>query len=274
MKRKAAQSIGTTTLMLRELALVPFGYLLVSRVKTARDLAYLFSTQLVPGAYLTVRLSDLSSEASLILFAAGYVAFLSIYETGYLVNDAWDAKLTTGGRLRVPFPIEAWFIIAFVGIRLLAWFAISWWFQRLDDDAWLAMSMGLIGAFSLHNYVKDNTHRLATFVQLTLLRFAMPVVFVVGSTQFVSVLLISSILYLHFRGLAYLDSKDLLVMPGRRKPAFGLTQTILFFPLIAVICVVQRSFIYGEVWGYYCAVYTLWYFLSRIGQTRPRDAVS
>ena len=103
--------------MLQRLALVPFGYLLVSRVKAARDLVYLFSTQLLPGAYLAVRLGDLSPEAAIIVFAAGYIAFLSIYEIGYLANDSWDAKLAKGGRLRVPFPIKGWFVVAFVGIR-------------------------------------------------------------------------------------------------------------------------------------------------------------
>ena len=128
------------------------------------------------------------------------------------------------------------------------------------------MSIGLVGAFTLHNLVKDNTYRLATFVQLTLLRFVMPVTFVVGASEFTGIAIISAIFYLHFRGLAYLDSKNFLVMPGRKNPAFGLIETLLFFPLIIVLCFTQGSFVYGEVWVYYSVVYAIWYLLPNSGR--------
>jgi hypothetical protein len=120
------------------------------------------------------------------------------------------------------------------------------------------MTACLICAFTLHNSVKENAFRLASFVQLTLLRFIMPIIFVVGSAHFAPLSCLCVLLYMHFRNLSYLESKGFLVMPERKIPSFSFIQILMFAPMVIVLSVVQNNIIYGEVWAYYCAVYAGW----------------
>lgn len=253
--------------MIRQIiALLPFGYIAVTRIRYLRDFLYLLLTQLLPSAYLAVRLGDVAGNYYLLSFVAGYFAFLSIYELGYLLNDSWDASSSDDGRNRIPFNVNAWFVACFVIIRGTTWISISEFWDRLGDEFWLTLTVCLISTFLMHNLVKENSLRLASFAQLTIMRFTMPIIFAIGSIHFLTIASIAFMFYLHFRSLAYLDSKNLLAMPVRKMSFFGITQIALFAPLVFALSIADDSLIYFELWIYYLVVYATWFFVSPLNR--------
>lgn len=239
-------------------ALVPFGYSLLTRFNTAREFLYLVATQWIPGIWLVHRLGEVDLTEAAVLYAAGYLAFIALYEIGYLVNDTWDARRQTGARRRFDHAIGPGYAVAFVAIRLAMWAVVGAAVGRIGDPDWLALSASLVAAFALHNLLSQNHLRIASFTQLTLLRFAVPVLFGLGSGQFLLVLFVCTLFYLTFRLLAYLDSKDFLTMPERKAAGFGLLQIVLLFPLVALSTLATGERVIPEFFVYFTLLYGLY----------------
>jgi hypothetical protein len=249
----------------KAMALVPFGYSLITRFNTARDFLYLVATQWIPGIWLVHRLGAVDLAAAAALYAAGYLAFIALYEIGYLVNDTWDARRQTDARRRFDHAIGPGYAVAFVAIRLAVWAIVGAALGRLGDPDWLMLSAALAAAFAIHNFLSQNHLRIASFTQLTLLRFAVPVLFGLGSGQFLLVLFVCTLFYLSFRLLAYLDSKGFLTMPERKAAGFGLLQIVLLFPLVALSTVVTGEPVILELFVYFTLLYGLYALRPRWG---------
>ena len=205
--------------MSRLLTLVPFGYLLVTRTTRPKDLAYLVASSWIPAIWLAFRLGGTDFVGALAGFALGYVAFLCVYEIGYLVNDSWDAARSASGRHRVNFEVSPSYAFAFVLIRLACWAAIGWTTGWWTDPLWLGTYAMLVIALCEHNLLTSPALRLTSFVQLAVLRFLAPIAALVPRERVAAALLSAVIFYAYLRALSYLESKDLLTMPERRAPA-------------------------------------------------------
>ena len=250
-------------IILKIIAIIPFGYVIVSRVRKFQDVIHLVVTQFVPGVFLTYKLGNSSLALSGAGYFSGYIAFLSIYEVGYLANDAWDAKSKDGGRLRLPFTVDIMFLIPFFTIRLVTWYLLTVKWQPIGDLKWIVMSLTLAVVFALHNLVKNDSFRIATFVQLTILRFCMPIFFAIGVKSASQIMMLSSIVYLHFRSLAYLDSKKLLIMPVRKEKKFGIIEIVLFFPILSLLSYIESESMYLELWLYFVSLYSAYLIKSK-----------
>jgi hypothetical protein len=211
----------------KAMALVPFGYSLITRFNTARDFLYLVATQWIPGIWLVHRLGAVDLAAAAALYAAGYLAFIALYEIGYLVNDTWDASATAG---------------------------------RIGDLDWLALCAVLMVAFALHNLLTQNYFRIASFTQLVFIRFSTPILFGVDSENIL--LFTCTIFYFMFRFLPYIEEKGFFLMNERRLANFGVVQTSIYFPLIFIICVSIENLYFFEIFLYFVSVYGLYYFIS------------
>lgn len=247
------------------LALLPFGYMAVTRLRTLRDFLYLALTQWGAGILLTYRLSERSPLEAVFGYAVGYLAFVSVYEIGYFVNDTWDASKQPNARARFPIKIGAVYCIAFVVVRVAVWITVSNATGHLLSADWLMMYAALVIVFALHNLFPQNHIRLATFVQLTLLRYILPILATVGMEHLLMLLVVASVFYLHFRSLAFLDSKDLLAMQGRKDRAFGLVQILIFLPLAIIISHAMQISVFLELWLYYALLYGVWYTAGEVG---------
>jgi hypothetical protein len=84
-------------------SLLPFGYYAVTRGTDTRELGFLVATSWIPAIWILFRLGGDGIGPAAFTFAIGYVAFIAIYELGYLVNDSWDAARSPDGRKRLPF---------------------------------------------------------------------------------------------------------------------------------------------------------------------------
>ncbi len=149
-----------------------------------------------------------------------YLAFISIYELGYLMNDYYAFSREDNGRDRrivalQPFTI-AWMVVS----RLLVFTAISLAWPSAGNLAWWCFFSALGVVFCLHNLLPDPQLKILTFAWLSWLRFMAPVIFVVQGDQLMGISFGAAAGYVGFRALAYLDSKDMLNMPGRKSTRF------------------------------------------------------
>lgn len=240
---------------MKAVALVPFGYAVVTRLNTPRDFLYLVATQWIPGIWLVHRLGEVDLAEAALLYAAGYLAFIALYEIGYLVNDTWDARRQPDGRHRFSHGIGPGYAVVFVAIRVVIWAGVSFAWGQLGNPDWLALSAALAASFVLHNLIVQNYLRIASFTQLTFLRFSIPILFGLDASHFLTVNLICVLFYFNFRFLAYLDAKNFLNMPERKYKHFGVAQTVSFLPFVTILSLKTNSILYIEILIYFTFIY-------------------
>jgi len=254
--------ISSGSRLTKPLMLVPFLYSLITRFNGARDRAYLVASSWIPATWLIFRLSDVGLVAAIVKFALGYLAFIAVYEIGYFINDAWDARKSAAGRRRIDFAWGPAFVILFVAIRVALWLAIGYATGWISDPVWLACFAALAAAIAQHNLIASPALRAASFFQLSTLRFAVPVVASVPRQALLLVFAAALLFYTYFRFLSYLDSKALLDMPARRRPQFGFVQGLMLAPLAILISFLSSSTILAELALYFVMIFGLWIVLS------------
>ena len=256
----------------RAVSLLPFGYFAATRIDGPRDLAYHAATSWLPAILLLFRLTDMDVTRSVTTFAVGYLAFIAIYEIGYLVNDAWDARRTGEGRARLGFSLDWPYLAAFLAIRIGLWGSIAMLTGWAASPPWLAGYAALAFAFSQHNLVRHNGLRIASFYGLATLRCVLPVVAAIPAIAIMSVLLVAMILYAFQRLLAYMESKDLLNLAKRRDPSFGFFLLLSFAPLTLFFAYVLQARILAELTAYYLVIHGGWWLFSAVRAPRRRHS--
>jgi len=243
--------------------LVPFLYTMATRFTTARDFTYLVVSSWLPGIWILFRLGDHGLGESALYFAAGYLCFVSVYEIGYFVNDAWDAPKTEGGRARIRFAFGRAFVISFVVVRIGVWAGLGSLFGWIGDMVWLAAFAALVAAFTEHNLIRPAAFRSASFFQLACLRFSIPVIGETPADKLLLLLFTSIVFYTYFRFLAYLDGNDHLAMPDRRRREFGVVQIAMLAPFIAFGAYVSGEILLLELLGYFVTLYGIYALIAR-----------
>jgi hypothetical protein len=241
----------------RPVSLLPFGYLLVSRGRDPWELLYMAGNSWLPAIWLLLRLSGLPPVQALTSFVLGYLAFISCYELGYLTNDSWDAARSSAGRRRIGFAVTPAYLLLFVAIRVAVWLIIGLFTGWLLELPWAAGYVALVAAFTLHNVLHSPTVRIASFLQLSILRFLLPIVGALKPGTLLIALAVAFLFYTIFRLLSYLDSKDLLSMNERRTGQFKLAVVAVQAPIALYLSVVAGSTVIAEMFVYYVALYAL-----------------
>jgi len=214
------------------LYLLPFTYFLNTRLRGGSVSFHLIFEWLAAGL-LAVSIGGSDVYTSLLLALGSYLAFISLYEIGYLVNDLFAANKEVGGRKRGPQGASIGWIMLWFGVRLLVFLLVTVLMGRLLSPEWWSFFAALMLVFALHNLLEDKEMKSATFQWLAWLRFMAPVVFVVEESLLMGVGLAAAVAYVSFRMFGYLDSKGLLQMPGRKRSSFR----VCFFlmPLVGVM---------------------------------------
>ena len=241
----------------RPLSLFPFGYLLVSRGKDPWELLYMVGNSWIPATWLIVRLGGLDPLHAMLTFVLGYLAFISCYELGYLTNDSWDAARSAGGRRRIGFAVTPFYLLLFVAIRIAVWAAIGLFTGWITQLPWLCGYAALVAAFALHNVLQSPTIRIASFMQLSILRFLLPILGALTAGTYLVAVAIAFLFYTIFRLLSYLDSKNLLKMDERRTGQFKLAIVAVQAPIAILLSVLAGSTVIAELFVYYLALYGL-----------------
>lgn len=250
--------------------LIPFFYFLGTRINRFLDAIFLVATSFVPAWWILTRGSDLTALEAGVSFLIGYLCFISFYEIGYFFNDTWDAlRQKDGGRRRIGFKPGLAYSSLFIALRLAIWGGAAYFLGWLGNPVWLACYAALALAMAQHNLIASSAYRAASFYQLAVLRFICPIAGALPKDQLVSAILPALLLYTYIRYLSYLDSKDLLLMPERREPTFGVVQIGMLAPLVAVIAYMLNNRVLLELLGYYFVVFGGFALVQRVKARDP-----
>lgn len=255
---KERMQTSSTFSWAKAISLVPFAYYYRTRAYKPADLAYSVAVSWLPPIWLAHRLAELSLVEAVGLFVPGYLCFIAIYEIGYLVNDAWDARKDPNGRQRIDFRVGALYLLTFVAIRAAVWAVVGIRMGWIGDPVWLSCFGALVVAFAQHNLMSSPAYRSASFYQLAALRFLTPIVAIIPPADIPLVLVVATFLYIYFRFLSYLDSKKMLVMLKRKSPSFGLVQVAMLTPFLAFVSLALGTWLMVELTLYFLVIYGLW----------------
>lgn len=199
--------------------ILPFAYFYKTRLSKGA-LSFHFVFEWMAAALLVTAFGSMGSGASLAHSVLCYLAFISLYEIGYLVNDLFSAQREAAGRQRGPAGVSRWWVLVWVVARLAVFVWVTALLHQQTVLAWWSYFTAMGVVFFLHNSLVDGEFKVVTFSWLAWFRFMAPVIFVVEPGQIMGIAFGAAMVYAGFRLFGYLDSKDLLRMPGRQRPGF------------------------------------------------------
>jgi hypothetical protein len=225
------------------LFLFPFGYFLKTRLNTLSAWLFHGYAEYLLG-FLLLLYSGLSPIEAFKNFVPGYLAFISIYEIGYIFNDFVSVRFEKNPRKRLSSwnPSSA-LIMLWVLIRVAFFLAISYYLGVSDNRQWLLFYLSLVIVFALHNSLNKKGYKIFTFVSLAFIRFYAPVFLFLSTGMLLQTLAGVFIHYILFRTITYIDSKDLLRIPDRNSLSFKTAFYALFIPLSGLISILSINWL-------------------------------
>lgn len=211
--------------------LLPFTYFWSSRLRTGNIGFHLVFEWIAVAVVVAALCADTLRE-SLLGALISYLAFISVYEIGYMANDFFAAKKELDGRHRGGQGTPDSWVFCWIVARILAFIGLTWWLGTQYLPSWWAFFIGLAVSFAMHNLMTDRELKSGTFTWLSWFRFMAPIMFVVPAEQLLGIAFACGMTYSAFRQFGYLDSKGLLAMPGRKRIVFR--WAFFMWPLLAV----------------------------------------
>lgn len=248
---------------------VPFAYTLATRMRSLRAFGHNAAMAWIP-AFALLLADGRPLGFALVEFAVGYLAFIAIYELGYMTNDLWDARRDPGGRHRLDAQPGAAWVAIFVAVRIALAAGIAlvngWW----SVPVWSIGMAILVLAFAAHNIVAPRW-RLLTFPVLAILRFLLPVGAMLSTAMWPAALIVAILLYTAPRWLAYAESKGFTPPELRQRARFRSQFLLWLSPLVIAGCWWARSAVPAIALVYYLAVTALAEPRGRASGDRPAD---
>lgn len=251
--------------MLNFLLGIPFLYFQRTRLNNLKSVLFHSYAEWFLALVILV-FSGYSVTDSLRNFLLGYLAFISLYEIGYITNDVHSVRHEAKPRKRLKdFNPSDTVVGIWIAIRIAVFAGVSYFLHALTDMRWAVFYGVLALMFFLHNYLKDKQLKTFTFMNLAFLRFLAPF-FIFLSTDQILLWLPGIVLhYVFFRTLTYMDSKDLLNMPGRDTVPFKLNYYLLLGGISLVIFMLTGK--PQTLWmnAYFFGFWLFFFLLQRIG---------
>lgn len=218
---------------MRALLLIPFSYAYLSRYK--EDVWFYLSVEYVPAFLITLLFGSLGFTQNLLSFVVSFLAFISVYEIGYLVNDYIAVRWEESPRMRGVIDASPALLTAWSASRI----AVLWWAGSIIAPrvgfAFWSFYIFLSIVFAAHNLLRKKEPKVCTFYWLSLCRFVGTTIWHLDSHNLVSMLLSGTVLYSGFRLLGYMESKGLLVLKNRKSSTFKLLYYSLPLPLATLV---------------------------------------
>ena len=219
-------------MLIRLAYLLPFSYFWVTRLRNG-SIGFHLLFEWLAAAVVVVALDPANAAEGLYIAVLSYLAFISLYEIGYIANDLFAARKEADGRLRGPQGTPLGWVAGWVLARLAVFALVSYVLHKAGDVMWWALFGGLAVVFAMHNHLRERELKAGTFLWLSWYRFMAPIMFAVPVAYLPGIAFGCAITYSAFRQFGYLDSKGLLVMPGRKRPVFR--WSFFMWPLLAAV---------------------------------------
>ncbi|MGJ7457443.1 hypothetical protein [Halomonas sp. RA08-2] len=236
--------------------LMPFSYFYNTRLRNG-SVAFHLIFEWLAAVVLALAIGAVDPAQALLAAGLSYLAFISLYEVGYLINDLFSARKEDGGRTRGPQGVSITWVASWFGSRFLVFIIVTALMGHVGSPEWWAFFLALVLVFGLHNWLNDRELKVATFQWLGWLRFMAPVIFVVDEAQLAGVGLAAAVAYVGFRIFGYLDSKGLLLMPGRQSSTFRLFYFLMPMTGVLVLWPYDAAKGYIILSSYFAAVAVL-----------------
>jgi hypothetical protein len=170
-----------------------------------------------------------------------YLAFISVYELGYVINDQ-QAHQEEEGRKRAG-QLKAFQLTAFVVIRLIVFLIITYIQTQMQSTLWWGWYLLLAIQFAWHNLLTLRSLKAVTFSFLAFSRFFSPIIMVIPVAVSASLALPVFLNYVLFRLFTYLDSKELLKNFERKSATYYRGYYLLIIPFSILIAYLYQSWI-------------------------------
>lgn len=199
---------------------LPGSYAYESRYR--QHLAFVLVYDWIPALVIFGRFSEATASIHRLLIA--YLAFISLYEVGYLANDFISTRSEEAPRIRTSLVLSHGQLLHLIALRA-TWFGLLAWLGGfLHTPEWWTFHCLVTTVFALHNLPLAKRFKVFTFYFLAVSRSVSAYIFLLPAEHVAPSLLAATVLYANFRLLAYLESKNMLMMPGRKEPS-----TTLFY---------------------------------------------
>jgi len=221
--------------------ILPFVYFLKTRMFSFKHFVFHFYYEWIPGIALLF-ISSGSLSSALLYFAVLYLVFISFYELGYLLNDHYSVKHEKEPRLRSK-TLTKTELLLFLILRITLFSFLVWY-----KDLWLNKEfiifyavMGIV--FIAHNILKVNEYKILTFIGLATFRFFAPFVFFIPANLLKLIFPSVLIMYVFYRAFTYMESKSVLVIPGRKNGNFKLAYYSLLIPISLLLSLFFKAYL-------------------------------
>ena len=243
---------------------IPFLYFYSSRIKKGGSIFFNLLFEWIPWLILILCFSKYDSLESIRFLFLSYIAFISLYEIGYIANDYFSINFEEHGRDRAPISFNKKNIIFWVLFRFIIFFLISNYLPFGGIYGWNIIYIILLLFFTLHNLIKDLQLKSITFFWLALLKYIIPVVFIVREESIYPLLLIATVIYVPFRFLSYLESKNLLLMNKRKTANFRTFYFSAPIVLSVFLIIIPNSSLYFSLSIYYALIILVYFLKSKL----------
>jgi hypothetical protein len=184
------------------------------------------------------------------------------------MNDTWGLRHDETPRRRIAVDYKPAFYVLFAGIRLATVGILGAALGALAG-LWFWGLLGLLAlAILAHNLLVRQEFKMATFFQMSLMRFCTPVFIATSMTEAAVVLAVGALFFVFPRFLTYQDSKGRLQIPERKNPDFALGMHLLFAPIAALVTLASGHWVALAVWLYFVTYAGAVFLGARSGRLR------
>ena len=216
---------------------LPFFYFQQTRLNNKKALFFHGVYEWIPVIILSLYSSPMyGTVGGLLLY---YLAFISVYELGYLLNDQLAHGEENARKRTDRLPKSR--IALFVVIRLIVFLSITFFQGHMSAPLWWAWYSILILQFALHNFVKFPSLNVITFSTLAFIRFFSPIIVLIPPSLIVTLALPVFLNYVLFRLFIYMDSKEMLKNFDRHTNGYRIGYYLVLFGLSALISFILNS---------------------------------
>jgi hypothetical protein len=231
---------------------LPFFYFQNTRLNTLKSLGFHSIFEFIPSIIIVLLENGFRGNilAQLILY---YLAFISIYEIGYIFND--QQAHANDGRTRSEKLSFVSLSVALT-LRLFIFVLLTFLTENEGNAFWWEWYVGLAIIFSAHNLIDNPLLKCVTFSQLAFFRFLTPIVFVIQPDTTANLVAPIILNYVLFRLFTYMESKSLITI-DRKSNSFRIGFYSLLMIVSILLSMTYKSFIPIGVNGYYLFVVIL-----------------
>lgn len=241
---------------------LPVSYFQATRLNKWVYVAYNGLVEWIPALALALFYNDFAvSVAGKVLLS--YLAFISLYEIGYITNDYFSEKFETDPRGRLEqINGNSSVIYGLIFVRVLFFAVFSYLLGHLTNPLWLTFYSMMLLTFLLHNTVSTEL-RIPSFFSLSSFRFFAPIIVLLDVKVLIiliPVILLNNSLY---RTIVYSSNKGIFILKNRESIKFKLIFYFNCLPFNIFLSVFFKSFLPVGFCIYFILI---WIVYSRIKQ--------